>query len=71
MTPAYFDISSVPAVLRIWDGVLWVTASAIEQGEVPQDSGMWKAGHTADGLHPNPAGHAAAALAIDTGALVA
>lgn len=33
--------------------------------ESARDSGKWKAGYTADGLHPNPTGAAAGAAALD------
>lgn len=38
------------------------TADAVETA---RNSGIWKAAHTSDGVHPNPTGHAAMAAAVD------
>ena len=43
------------------------TADAAESA---RDSGLWKASHTSDGLHPNATGHAALAAAVDTSVFV-
>lgn len=37
-----------------------------DAAESARDSGKWKANYTADGIHPNPTGAAALALAVDT-----
>jgi lysophospholipase L1-like esterase len=43
------------------------TADAVETA---RNSGIWKAGYAADGLHPNATGHAALAAVIDTSKFV-
>jgi lysophospholipase L1-like esterase len=38
--------------------------------ESARDSGVWKPGYTADGLHPTPTGYAAMAAVVDTSVLI-
>jgi lysophospholipase L1-like esterase len=37
--------------------------------ETARNSGIWKAGYTSDGLHPNATGHSALAAGIDVSKL--
>lgn len=39
--------------------------------ETARDSGVWKAGLASDGIHPNAAGHAAVAAAVDLASIAA
>lgn len=53
-------VRSLPAPLN---GYFDVTSAV----ETARDSGIWKASHTVDGIHPNDTGYAAAAAVIETG----
>ena len=47
------------------------TASAVETFDAASQNWVWKAGFTADGIHPNGTGHAAMAVLVDVPRMVA
>jgi hypothetical protein len=58
-------------VLRIGDPAHLLSAywEAADLAESARDSGLWKAGYTSDGIHPNATGHTALQAAVNLSSL--
>lgn len=52
-------------------GLLKGYVDTADAAESARDSGLWKAGYTSEGLHPNATGHAAMAPALDVATVAA